>query len=220
MAAYSKTLVLLANSCKNGGRCFAGKEVVDGRVGAWVRPTGAGFGGAIQPFEQRLADGTLPGVLDVVEVALHRPDPTGFQSENHRIASGLPWSYRGRLSRAALHRLVDPCATLWLNGFSSAGGCNDRIPEDQLERLDTSLCFIGPVAVTLSVGAGKVRASFHHRQVRHDLCVTDPTIKAAYAACADDWYPLGEAFICASLAPVWNGYAYKLAAAIMTPQAD
>lgn len=62
-----------------------------------------------------------------------------------------------------------------------------------------------------------MRASFRYRQARYDLSVTDPRIKAAYAPRADGCYPVGEAFVCVSLAPVWKGHAYKLDAALITP---
>ena len=217
MAADSMTLVLLANSCKNNERCVAGKSLLQGRVGGWVRPISARPGGALTAQDRRLVSGAQPQVLDVVEVSLDRPAPSGFQTENHRIAPGAGWMPRGHLRWSALPRLVDSCETLWINGCSSGGGCNDRVPALRVEALRSSLCLIGPLTITLRVGSGKVRASFHYRQVDYDLSVTDPRIKVAYASRPDGCYPVAEAYVCVSLAPVWNGYAYKLAAALITP---
>lgn len=217
MAADSMTLVLLANSCKNNERCVAGKSLAHGRIGAWVRPVSARAGGELAAWERQLVSGAQPRVLDVVEMPLERPAPCGFQTENRRIASGARWIPHGRLPWSALPHLVDPCETLWINGCSSGGGCNDRVPALRVEALHSSLCLIGPLSITLRVGGGKVRASFQYRKVDYNLSVTDPTIKAAYASRPDGCYPVAEAYVCVSLAPVWNGYAYKLAAAIITP---
>jgi hypothetical protein len=49
------------------------------------------------------------------------------------------------------------------------------------------------------------------------LVVTDPPIEERYLHHVGE-YPLEEALVCVSLADAYNGYAYKLAAAIITPQ--
>jgi hypothetical protein len=218
MGASTKTLVLLANSCKNNERCVAGKELAHGRFGPWVRPTSARPAGELRAVDQRLASGGQAAVLDVVDVPMRRPIPVGFQTENHLIVPGHGWVKRGRVRWEALHQAIDPCETLWINGYSSWGGCNDRVPAELVDGLRASLCLIGPLNVTLRVIGGKVRARFSYRHAPHDLSVTDPAIKAAYATRANGCYPVADAFICVSLAPVWNGHAYKLAAALITPQ--
>ncbi len=220
MAAFSKTLVVLANSCKHNGRCVAGKEVTHRRFGAWIRPTSNRPTGELSAFDQRLVSGGQPAVLDVVDVPLSRPAPAGFQAENVLIAPGAGWVRRGRLSWASLRQAVDACDTLWLNGYSSVAGCNDRVPGARLDALDSSLRLIGPLCVDLHVTAGKVRARFDYRRTVYNLSVTDPWIKAAYGPRMDGWFRLDQAFVCVSLAPVWHGYAYKLAAAIIPPNAD
>jgi hypothetical protein len=35
---YKKTIVCLANSIKDNGRCIAGREVLANRYGGWIRP--------------------------------------------------------------------------------------------------------------------------------------------------------------------------------------
>ncbi|NEV63524.1 dual OB domain-containing protein [Thiorhodococcus minor] len=219
MAAYTKTLVVLANSCKHNARCLAGKELTLHGLGDWVRPVSALPTGELLPLERRLVGGGEPALLDVVEVPLQGPSPAGFQTENHRVAPAGGWVKRGWLDPQWLHAAVDDCPTLWVNGYSSSAGCNDRLPEPLLAELQTSLALIGPIEVELRVLGEKVRARFVYQAVTYDLCVTDPRIKATYAARAEGCYGLGAAFVCLSLAPAWHGYAYKLAAAIMTPNA-
>jgi hypothetical protein len=220
MATYSKTLVLLANSCKHGGRCVAGKEVLNGKVGGWIRPTSHHANGELYVRDQQLAGGGQPAVLDVVEVPFARPAPSGFQTENHRLAPGRDWLKRGRLPWAAVALAVDDCDQLWLDGYSSAGGCNDRVPAERLGELAGSLLFIGPLRMDLHVLGTRVRGRFVYRQTVYNLSVTDPWIKAAYARLPDGWYRLDRVFVCLSLAPVFHGYAYKLAAAILRPNTD
>ncbi|MTW23128.1 dual OB domain-containing protein [Allochromatium palmeri] len=214
----TKTLVVLANSCKNNGRCLAGKALANDRFGAWIRPVSAHPTGALTLEHQAFNDSTTPALLDVVTVPVRRPAPLGFQSENHLIHSQYYWSRVGRLDAARLPELVDPVAPLWINGHSTVAGCNDRVPEDRLAELDHSLILIGPVTVWLHVAWEKLRARFVHQAVTYDLVVTDPDLKAAYAGRPDgvlEQQP--NSFVCVSLAPPWNGYAYKLAAAILTP---
>lgn len=214
----TQTLVVLANSCKNNGRCLAGKRLANDRFGPWIRPVSAHPTGTLTLEDQALTDGTTPALLDVVTVPVRCPAPMGFQSENHLIHSQYYWSRVGRLDAARLPELVDPVATLWINGHSTVAGCNDRVPEDRLAALDHSLLLIGPLNVWLHVAGEKLRARFVHQAVTYDLVVTDPALKAAYAG-----HPTGvveprpDSFVCVSLAPPWNGYAYKLAAAILTP---
>jgi len=126
---------------------------------------------------------------------------------------------RGRLDDAALSRAVDAGA-LWLDGYSSGGGMNDRVPEQRLAEVDTSLRLVGPLWLELQVLGARVRARFVHRGTIYNLSVTDPWVKTAYAHRPDGWYGFDQAFLCLSLAPVWNGYAYKLAAAIIPPRTD
>ncbi|WP_295542558.1 hypothetical protein [uncultured Thiohalocapsa sp.] len=214
MAAYSTTLVVLANSCKHNGRCVAGKAITNRRFGRWIRPTSAHRSGALYADDLPVLGGPL-APLDVVEVPLSHQAPAGFQAENYRIAPGKLWVKRGRLSTAALNRAVDPAGALWLDGYSSGGGDNDRVPEQRLGEADGSLRLIGPLPLHLQVVGGRVRARFEHAGRIYNLSVTDPWVKAAYTGRLDGWYGFGEAFLCLSLAPVFNGFAYKLAAAII-----
>jgi hypothetical protein len=213
-------LVVLANSIKHGGRCVAGKALAHDRLGAWVRPVSTDLGGALSDFDRWLTGGGQLAVLDIVDVPFSRPAPHAFQKENHRIALGAGWVRRGRLNWASLGQAVDACDALWLNGYSSGGGCNDRIPADRLDEVDSSLRLIGPVRVDLLVLGARVRARFVHQGTVYNLSVTDPWIRASYARLRDGWYRLYRTFLCLSLAPVWNGYAYKLASAIILPDAD
>lgn len=46
--------------------------------------------------------------------------------------------------------------------------------------------------------------------------MTDPLVEQAYFQKADGEYPLSNALLCISLGEVFHGFAYKLAAAVIT----
>ena len=50
------------------------------------------------------------------------------------------------------------------------------------------------------------------------LSVTDPEIEEQYLIKGDGDYDLGEAALCVSLAEVWNGFAFRVAASVITPE--
>src|SRR5450432_334153 len=225
--SYSKTIVCLANSRKYAGRCIAGKEVLAGAYGRWVRPVSVRPTGEISEEERRYRRGREPEVLDIVEIPMMRPAPMLFQTENHVIDAGRHWRKTGEMPVQDLAHLVDHPAALWLNGDSTCNGLNDRVKEDAAKNFDTSLCLIEPERLTICVqveGAGvggsfghrRVRAHFEYSGVPYILAVTDPVTERAFLRKANGDYVLGSAIICVSLGePYRDGYCYKLVAAII-----
>src|ERR1700744_6789351 len=78
MAAYSKTILVLANSRKISGRCVAGKELVGTGFGGWIRPVSLRPAGELSEADRQFQDGTDPKLLDVVEIPMSRHLPHGF----------------------------------------------------------------------------------------------------------------------------------------------
>lgn len=103
---------------------------------------------------------------------------------------------------------------------------NDRVAEDELSCTTRSLYLIRPSMLMIAVvteGQGfgnprrRVRAQFSYGGEPYDIVVTDPVVERTYFAQANGTYATPNAVICVSLAAVYDGYAYKLAAAVITP---
>jgi hypothetical protein len=132
----------------------------------------------------------------------------------------------GRLSYAGLERALDKPETLWVNGYSSRMGVNDRVPVDIAAGLTSSLLLIRTSTLRLEVctrakpfGETKrqVRARFEFMGDTYNIVVTDLYIEAKCADRKDGRYRIPEAYMCVSLGEPAEGHRYKLAAAIITP---
>lgn len=221
---HSKQIVCLAASRKYGGYCIAGKEWSDGQVGPWLRPVSKSEYGELSPHEIRLADGHHPQCLDVITIETQGAQRHPYQRENVLIAEARPWIWQRKLPNAALPSLVDDVDRLWRPGFHSANGVNDRVPEEiVMTTKEPSLYLIRPGGFALIVSADpdgrkKVRARFTYRDASYLLSVTDPAIEQPYLGKDHGEYPLThkDLYLTVSLGEPFNGYCYKLVAAVIT----
>jgi hypothetical protein len=229
VAPYSKTIVCLANSRKPpAGRCVAGREVTPAGFGAWVRAVSARPTHEVSLKERRYHNGRDPRVLDVISIQMCRPQPHQYQQENHVIDATRRWRKQGTLTWPDLHAAVEqPAGPLWLNGHSSHHGHNDRLPEACAAQLSRSLYLVRPESLRLVVAAEKGELGLPRRRVRahfslggHAYClaVTDPWIEFECLATDRHETPVAEALLCISLSQPYHGYAYKLAATVLTPR--
>ena len=220
-----KRIVCLANSRKEGDRCIAGKELLaDGRVGGWVRPVSDRDDVAINEDERQYEDGAEPRVLDVIDVSLREPRPRGYQRENWLLDPNYKWIRASRVAPQALDELADPAEPLWINGHHTYHGRNDRLPVEVASTLKTSLRLIRIGKLGLDVFAPRIeqgdfkrriRGQFRHAGVDYRLWVTDPACEHTYLNRPNGTYQLGECFLTVSLGEPYQGYAYKLIAAII-----
>ncbi|MFD3525224.1 hypothetical protein [Streptomyces sp. NPDC058653] len=220
--ALIKRLVCLANSRKLSGRCVAG--MVWGDSGEWVRPVSSRLTREVSDRERQYEDGTEPKVLDIIAVPLVRPQSNEFQSENWLLDPAYYWRKTGRVGWRRLLRLEQRPSALWINGFSTYHGNDDRLPIEQAVTLSDSLKLIRIANLKLQVhvpGAAfgdqkrALRAHFSYARHGHILKVTDPIYEQEYLAKPEGMYELGESFLTVSLGEPYEGYVYKLVAAII-----
>lgn len=226
---YTKTIVCLANSRKPpSGRCVAGREMTSAGFSDWIRPVSARSSQEISEEERRYEDGTDPRVLDVIAIEMMHPQPQHHQQENHLIDADSYWVKRGMVAWHNLQPAVeDPSGPLWLNAYSSSYGQNDRVPEARVSELSRSLYLVRPNELRLIVASEggdfapprrRVRARFNLCGHSYCLVVTDPWTERQYLANDDGETRLDDALVCVSLGELFHGFAYKLAAAVLTPE--
>jgi Dual OB-containing domain len=113
--------------------------------------------------------------------------------------------------------------SLWINGYSSYNGINDRMPVELTDGgLCNSLLFIQPNHLRVTVEEGsrllkKVRAKFEYHSVRYWLTVTDPEIENQYLKKDLGEHAIGEgdSFLCVSIGEPHEEFRYKLVAGII-----
>lgn len=219
----SKRLVCLANSRKLAGRCIAGREVRNGQLGNWIRPVSARAGREVSEYERQYEDGSDPRVLDIVRIPVVKPLPEGWQIENWLLDDEYYWKKEGTWPRLDLSDLLDPVAPLWLNGFHTYHGRNDKVPDERVSTVRGSLRLIHVGRTRLAVFSPgeafgnrkrRVQAHFHHDRTNYALWVTDPTYERRYLAKLDGSYDIGECYLTISLGEPYQGACYKLVAAI------
>ena len=224
---YTKTIVCLANSRKTSGRCIAGREITTGKIGPWIRPVSARDTREISEADRRYEDGTRATVYDVIEIEMLQHVGENYQPENHLIDDGYYWRKVGRWGWQTVAPLVESVrGPLWLNGYSTYHGANDKIPEYLVIQQRSSLMLVQPDDLTINVGRDdgmygptkrRVRAIFRLSGSAYNLSVTDPDIEGTYLRGADGTFSIQAAILCISLGEVWNGFAFKLVATIFTP---
>ncbi|MDA1275847.1 MAG: hypothetical protein O2960_17670 [Verrucomicrobia bacterium] len=219
-----KRIVCLANSRKLSGRCIVGREIVNDSPGAWIRPVSAREHQEVSWEERHYEDGSDPSVLDVVAVPLLEPRPHQFQQENWLLDPTFYWRKTGRMDWAGLQDFVEPEGPLWVNGQHTGRGLNDRISMKDAERLRSSLRLVRINSLTIDVscpGAAfgnpkrRLQGQFQFPGVWYHLRVTDPVYERRFLALPDGQHRLGESCLAISLGEPFEGYAYKLIAAII-----
>ena len=226
---HIKTIVCLANSRKPpSGRCIAGKEYSGSKLGQWIRPVSSRSSKEISEEERRYENGRRAQIFDIIDIPLKHPEPHYHQTENYRIDEEYYWVRRGRVNWKQIQSLVDQYdQNFWTRGENTLHGHNDKIPESQAHLMQSSLKLIIPNQLKLHVfsepgfegrpSRKRVRAKFQYHDLEYELSVTDPEIEEMYLAKSEQYYSIPDALLCISLAEVWNGYAFRLAASIITP---
>jgi len=214
--SVTKRIVVLANSEKHLGRCVAGLEWPAGSV--WVRPVSERQYEELSLDEQRCEDGQDSGLLDVVELSLVAPTPSGHQLENWRIDQTPGWRRVDRAAWADVAKLALTSGTLWMNGYSSKYGKNNQIPASEISAIKDSLRLIRVpnlmVKVWVPWDRKRIDGVFSFGGTQYQLSLTDPAVEAIYGNEKGEHY-LGECCVTISLGELFDGNHYKLIAGVM-----
>jgi hypothetical protein len=222
---YMKTIVCFANSRKTMGRCIAGKEWQHGKPGKWVRPVSARPTHETSEEERCYKDGRDPQLLDILQVPCNSHQPLTHQRENHVIDPGDYWVKQGKLAWEDIQGWLDNPNTLWGLEQGSYAGLNNRMAIGQED--GTSLYLVSVQRLRLLVGRKApeypdsrraVRGEFIYRGAIYRMDVTDPVVERNYLTQADNQYDILRPVLCISLGDSYQGYFYKLIAAILYPQ--
>lgn len=222
--ATVKRIICLANSRKINGRCVAGRELINGRPGGWLRPVSDREHEEVSEYERQYQDGSDPRVGDVIDVPLLGPRPKEHQTENWLLDPKYYWVKAGRAEWKDLEYLDENVGSLWIDGHSTYNGRNDKIPLALAAGLESSLRLIRVNSLRLSVfvpgevfGSSKRRVQAHlsYNGVDYALWVTDPEYERRYLAHPDGEHDIGESFLTISLGEPYKDCCYKLVAAII-----
>jgi hypothetical protein len=225
---YERTIICLANSRKPpSGRCIAGKELEGARAGQWIRPVSSRPGKEVSEEERRCEDGRRVQLLDIINVPLVSHTPANHQQENHILADGYYWSKIGDATWEQVIALIDPFDTnFWMQAESTYHGWNDKISEVLTPTIHSSLKLIRPESFRLVVqrdgfqgqpSRKRLRGQFDYHGRTYKLSVTDPLVEDDYLTRDEGIYPIETPILCISLAEVWNGFAFRLVASVITP---
>jgi hypothetical protein len=221
-----KTMLCLANSRKMAGRCLAGKEMNGSKISGWIRPVSGREHQEISVADRRYKDGTLTSLLDIVFIPMLEAKPGTYQSENYLIADQYYWQKMGSATWEQIEKSLDAVpGALWTNGHSSGSGQNDRIPEADAAKLTSSLLLVKPEQAKIVVAPKgdpnapekrSVRVRFVLNKLPYNLGLTDAVIEEKYLKGKNGTFPVADAILCVSLGEPFNGFVYKLGAALIT----
>lgn len=230
-----RRIIVLANSYKKSpGRCVAGREQHgDGSFGPWIRPVSDQKEGELLPHHIRTADGACVEPLDIVECPLvsHANDP--IHPEDWHIDPAAIWKRIGRLQIDRLADLEERPNDLWMDPATRP----DRATPEFLSNCPVrrSLCVIKPadfrVVVTNEFNPfeghhqGKRRACFGYQGASFALGLTDPLFIDRFVpgfpqpnagpVTIRPPVPNDRLMLCVSLTPLFNGFHYKIVAAVL-----
>lgn len=215
-----ESIVCLANSRKNSGRCIAGKKITeDGSYADWVRPVSCRVGGEISEDDRRYSDGNFANVGDIIRISMKDRSVHFFQKENYLIDDRYYWEKIG-IYNGDFRDLIDEPTSLWINGCSSYNGVNDRVSENSLSGLTSSLYLIEPSDVSIVVAKeyaekNKVRMKFRYKGVDYKLAVPIRDVESYYLAKGVGEYVIeNRVVVTVSLGEKFDGYSYKLVAGL------
>jgi len=204
----------------------AGRELLPNGYGGWIRPISDRPTAEVSFAEYKYADNTSPKLLDIVDIPLLTAQPLHHQTENHLIDTRSRWVKRGEFPWNALEQLLDNPPSLWANSDHTNAGHYDCISQDEAAMVHNSLVLIRPDNFNVEIGTNywtgrrSYRGKFEYKGTHHNLSVTDPAVRDAFAGRQEGDHPLNNVCLCISLTEPYehDDRCHKLVAAVITNQ--
>ncbi len=219
MRLHTDTFVCLANSRKKGGRCLAGKALLNGSYTKWIRPVTQHPSEELQHHEHCLHTGEDVAIFDVLEIKFLNPKPLHHQQENWLMDVSVPLKKRGVLSLDEVSKLVDHPDSLWGIGTSTKNGKNNCVHISEIEKHTSSLCLIEVskfvVEIRFSFGRRSMRGLFTYRGHQYRLSITDSNFEQRFATKPVGDFEIERTLLTISLGENYEQSFYKLIAGII-----
>lgn len=176
--------------------------------------------------ELQYEDRSDPRLLDIIDIPVLQPKPEGCQTKIWLLDPEYCWQKVGSYSPFGLSALADPVAALWIDGFSTYNGRNDKIPLESGGEISSTLRLIGVEEVVIHVFAPgeafgnskrRVQGRFVHAGETYELWISDPIYERRYLAKLDGTYRIGKCHLTISLGEPYEDFIYKLIAAVIEP---
>lgn len=208
------TIVILANSVKNGAHCVAGKCI---RTGQWIRPVGDANGCALNNSQIQVTNPKFQGSYSVkplqkINMRFLGENPLINQPENRMIDNTWTWTQSYKIHPSQLNSYLDNPEDIWNTG--------DNLPYSRIQNgqiiISNSLYLVKVSDLNLyydeSFGKKRRKATFFYKDLEYTLSVTDPNFDKLINSSEN----YSESILCVSLGEPWehNNCCYKLVATI------
>ena len=156
-------------------------------------------------------------------------EPVGHQTENHTLHNGYYWKKIGTVNWSLLISCIDKFDPIfWGICQSTYHGKNDKVSADHAIKIGSSLKLIQVFDLEILVriedgyqgapGRRRVRGQFTLNNIAYLMSITDPEIEEQYLGKGNGIYFVGQAVLCVSLAEVYNEFAFRVIASLITPE--
>lgn len=226
-----KTILVLANSFRPGGRCVAGRELTQDVSGnwqlrGWIRPVSASGEGGLNPWHCRVnAIGGIREVapMDIVEIELIGPAPDEYQCENWTLDITVPMKWIGIAPQSLLNACVEAPPLLLYNQEDMAKVYREMGEVVESNSRSLVLVKVDDVEFTKSVwfdgirNKARKRAVFTYHNMPYNLPITDPMAEKYFDQAPNGVYrpEKQKCFIVMSSGRPYRGRRYKFVASIL-----
>jgi len=207
-----KTIVIFAKSIKHGKYCVAGKDISSKE---WIRVVSSTQGAELSSEQTKCTNPTQQSngknpyhskLLYKIEIEFLYHSPLSNQPENYVVSNNV-WQHKYAIQPSEIKSYLDTPESLW--------GDEDKVEFSQIQNgnvnISQSLYLIEVSELKLFKNDhDKRRASFSYQGIEYELPVTDPNFDSILQEGALNL----KNILCVSLGEEFNGFCYKIIAAI------